>query len=69
MSGVIYWIRLFCGIHYLMFSICDDESEFNDDTNKRYHLFNHHKEFEQIKKHMIMKSPCYNPFSTNVRLM
>ena len=49
MSGVIYWIRLFCGIHYLMFSICDDESEFNDDTNKRYHLFNHHKEFEQLR--------------------
>ena len=32
-----------------MISICDAESQFNDDTNKRCHLLIHHKELEQLK--------------------
>ena len=46
---VICWKRLFCGIDCVMISICDAESEFNDGTNYRYHLRNHHKELEQLK--------------------
>ena len=42
----ICWKRLFCGMHG---SICDAGSEFNDGTNERYHLLNHHKELEQLK--------------------
>ena len=48
-SMVICCKRLFCGIHCFMISICDAKSEFNDDTNERYHLLNHHKELEQLK--------------------
>ena len=42
--------RLFYGMHCFMISICDAESEFNDCTNERYHLLNHHNELEQLKK-------------------
>ena len=45
----ICWERLFWGMHCFMISICDAESQFNDDTNKRYHLLLHHKELEQLK--------------------
>ena len=33
---VICWKRLFCGMHCLMISICDAESEFDDGTNERH---------------------------------
>ena len=46
---VIYWKRLFYGMHCFMISICDDESQYNDGTNERYLSFIHHKEFEQLK--------------------
>ena len=39
----------FCGMHFFMISICDTESEINNGTNERHHLFNHHKEVEQLK--------------------
>ena len=32
-----------------MISIGDAESEFNDATNERYHLLNHHEKLEQLK--------------------
>ena len=32
-----------------MISIGDAESEFNDATNERCHLLNHHKKLEQLK--------------------
>ena len=49
-------------MHCFMISICDAESQFNDGTNKRYHLFIHHKELEQLKtfqheKLLLLKSP------------
>ena len=46
---VICWKRLFCGMHCFMISIRDAESEFNDDTNERYNLLNHHRKLEQLK--------------------
>ena len=46
---VICWKRLFRGMHCFMNSICNTESEFNDGTNERCHLLNHHKELEQLK--------------------
>ena len=36
-------------MHFFMISICDTESEINNGTNERHHLFNHHKEVEQLK--------------------
>ena len=33
---VICWKRVFCGMHCLMISICDAESEFDDGTNERH---------------------------------
>ena len=53
---VICWKRLFCGMHCFMISICDAKSEFNDSTNERYHLLNHHKELEQLKDILPWKS-------------
>ena len=45
----ICWKILFCGMYFFKISICDAESEFNDGTNKRYHLLNRQKELEQLK--------------------
>ena len=39
-----------------MISICDIESQFNDDTNERYHLLIHHKKLEQLKNTWAWKS-------------
>ena len=36
-------------MHYFKISIGDAESEFNDATNERCHLLNHHKKLEQLK--------------------
>ena len=36
-------------MHYLMISIYDAESQFNDDTNERYDLLIHHRELKQLK--------------------
>ena len=48
-SMVICWKRLFCGMHCLMISICDVESQFNDGANERYHLLIPQKELEKLK--------------------
>ena len=45
---VICWKILFCGIHWVMISICDAESQFNDGTNERYSLLIYYKEFVKL---------------------
>ena len=51
--NIVPWLfvgkKLFCGIYCLMISIFDAEGKFNDGTNERYHLLNHHKELKQLK--------------------
>ena len=46
---VVCWKRSFCDMHYLMISICDAESDFDDNTNERYHLLIHHNQLGQLK--------------------
>ena len=52
-----YWKRLFWGMQFFMISICGAESQFNDGTNKGYHLLIHHKELEQLKAFVHEKMP------------
>ena len=49
-----------------MISICDAESEFNDGTNERYHLLNHHMELEQLKNIWAWKASAIK-FATNYK--
>ena len=49
-----------------MISICDAESEFNDGTNERYHLLNHHMELEQLKNIWAWKAAAIK-FATNYK--
>ena len=49
-----------------MISICDADSEFNDGTNERYHLLNHHMELEQLKNIWAWKAAAIK-FATNYK--
>ena len=46
---VICCKRLFCGNHFFVISIYNDEFHFNDSVNERYHLLIHYKQLEQLK--------------------
>ena len=56
---VISWKWLLCGMHYFMTSTCDTESKFNDSTNQRYHLLNHHKELEHLNHIWAWQADAY----------
>ena len=69
---VVYWKRLFCGVHCFMISICD--AQFNDGSNERYHSLIHHKELEQLKKTfvheklLLLKSPQNTKRASNTAI-